>query len=1138
MPAPLTPTNLLKSRLLSGASAAVIALALSVAVAQTQAVAQVDISAAGVTTISNNNGVITSGGPGHGVIDTNTGDPLGNAPNNPAFITLTQTSTINVFDSNNGPNITSDETAQVAGALTISNGVTGTFVFGAGASDSPTFASANLEILGALNGADSTTRGGDLVLNTIPGTIGDLVDGPDPAQTFNFTAAGDTLLDAVTVTAGNAGASGGETGADLTATFGSFDVNSLTITGGNADNTSDLGGDAVVRIIDDAMVAGDIAITGGAASSNVGGNGGSATLDFETSAGTVTVQGAITIATGLDTASGGGLAGNAELQVGSAAFNAVGGVILTEQENAIAKLTLNGSALQTFNGAITANGDGQGVIEVFNDGAGVTFSSDIGSSADSIESILLNDGDNVTFEGNVFADALKVNAGVTASFEGSTSVLGGTTSDGGVIVVGNGTDAAMLTFTGDAAHTDRTTINNLGTLVIDSAGGTATVSAAVAADVPASTVTLQTIGDASDDGEFVTFSAAVTDIDTFNLEEDTVFDGDITGGDLSAATGVTATLDGTTNALTGDITGDGTLVLGVTDTLTLGATGETSTVSIANLGGDGDIEFATGSMVTIETTIGAAGPGAIGDFSMNDADTTVTINSGTTATGETAITGNSLLTLGAGTIVLGSNIGQGDTVFSFTNDAGLVTEAGATTTVQVAANVGDGDVITFAATGAVQSDAFDGVLGDGELELTQTALTEFAFAAAGNNITITATATTSAQAAATLGVSTSQADALRQAVTSATNAPDTAGLDALTTALNAGGTQATQAAQQVGPQGTTLGGGAQTAFGLMGEQQTITGNRLAGLRSTDPRFVSAFAAVGNETGFSGGDLDGPYAPLAPRYTRSVWFQAFGGVANADGDVTGAGYDAGFGGAMIGIDGAISDTVTIGAFGSYSFSTVDGDGAGNAQLDANTYQIGVYGSYTAASFYLDGFASYAGSDNDISRTAFAQTITASYDASQFAIGAAVGAPMEVSSNVFITPNASLTYNHYDADSYTETGSAGFSARVNSGSASQLTGTLGARIHAVYEQADGTSFIPELRVGIIGDLVDDDAVSTATFVGGGMAFNVTGTDTDDIGALIGLGLAMDNDSWSAGISYDADIRSDFMSHTARAEFRWNF
>lgn len=570
--------------------------------------------------------------------------------------------------------------------------------------------------------------------------------------------------------------------------------------------------------------------------------------------------------------------------------------------------------------------------------------------------------------------------------------------------------------------------------------------------------------------------------------------------------------------------------------------------------GDGELWVTnTGGMVTFNNTIGDTD--AIGlvridgganvlfndnigttSFTLNGVGSTLAFNA--TDAVQVALGTGGTLTLDQSTINLGSNLGAGDTVFQL-DQAGAASNLTVTTpvaneiTVNLAANFTTGTLTLI-------DDDADNSADVAQFTATDTALTVFTVGSAdtNNDIVITAAATTNAQAAATLGVTTDQANALRQAVTSTATSGDTTNLDNLTAALNAGGTQATNAARQVGPQGETLEGGAQVAFSATGQQQGITGGRLSGFRSGDPRFVSAFAAT--ENGFSGGDYSAPYSASAPRYSSSVWFQAFGGVADADADTLIAGYDAAFGGAMIGVDGMVTDNITIGAFGSYTLSSVDGDGVGNAQLDANTYTIGVYAGYTGASFYLDGFASYAGSDNDVTRTAFGQTITGEYDASQFAIGAALGVPIEVSSNVFITPNASLTYNHYDADSYTETGSLGFSATVNPGSASQLTGTLGARFHAVYEDIDGsgTDFIPEVRLGVIGDLVDDDSVSTANFVGGGTAFNVTGTDTDDIGALIGLGLALDNDGWAAGISYDGDIRSDYMSHTARAEFRWKF
>lgn len=1094
MPAPLTSTNPLKSRLLSGASAAVIVLALGV-VAPTGAVAQTTEIIGGTATatpIPTGDNIIsgTTGGQ-FGVIDVSgANDAFGT-------ITFTADDTLRIFGANTA----------TATSMAVSTGTTAAIVFGTdGAGGSA--AASNMTISGNLEGPAG--RGGDLSISAFneaaAGGSAFQVDGStmlgqltiaagsgltNAGQNMvgNFGDGGDDAFDVtgLTINAGNAvgGLTGGNANVGISADEGGPNIvtvgtGGITLQAGHGDSA--LGGNVELVVSDSATVAGAISVISGNDGAG-GSDGGTARLDFEfdNPTSTVTVNGAITIATGADTVAA-GVPGNAEMRIGVTTFNANGGVVLSEQRAiATATLTLDGASFaQMFNGTVTAQNDGDGVIVVDNGVGGVIFANDIGSSTASIGTVTLNDGDLIEFDGNVFANSITTAAIIgEVQFDGDVTV-------GGIDATTN--DGALLDFNGDVS-------------------------------VGSGDISIGT-GDA-------TFAGNTAGI-----------------GSIIVDTGSDATFDGTTaQTVDTEIT-----------TATLGAGG----VLIGNTSTDG---------VVFNSTIGATGGAAVGDivltggavtfndrvfansFSMAEGTRLVINDAGPINTAMVTLSADEGLIIHNGTIHLGSEVGANDTVFDLLTDAGADLNITGTidggTVVTLSANFREGTLVLIdddsALNGTVATNTALGTGDVGQFNVTDTALTDFVLGldGGGEDLTITANARSTAEAAATLGVSTGEADALRQAVTSATNAPDTAGLDALTTALNAGGMQATQAAQQVGPQGSTLGGGAQTGFDISGQQQGITGNRLAGFRSDDPRFVSAFAAPQNgETGFAGGDLDGPYSAPAPRYAGSAWFQGFGGYADTDGDTLIAGYDANYGGAMIGIDGAVSDNVTVGAFGSYTFSSVDGDGPGNAQLDANTYTIGVYAGYTGASFYLDGFASYAGSDNDVTRTALAQTITGNYDATQFAVGAAMGVPIEVSSNVFITPNASLTYNHYEADSYTETGSAGFSAIVNPGSASQLTGTLGARIHAVYEQGNGTSFIPELRVGIIGDLVDDDAVSTATFVGGGTAFNVTGTDTDDIGALIGVGLAMDNAGWSAGISYDADIRSDYMSHTARAEFRWKF
>lgn len=768
-------------------------------------------------------------------------------------------------------------------------------------------------------------------------------------------------------------------------------------------------------------------------------------------------------------------------------------------------------------------------------GATTTVTADIDSEAGANNTLIIADGANVTIVGDVLSNA------TWSAF-----------------TVGNGS-ATTLTLQGDTGANANLTLSDNATLVVDATGGNRTLDGDVLSDDPGSTTTFQVTGDGAG-GNAVTLNGTVgaggNVVDVIDLDDeatftanvfagaidadaDATFNGDLSANSLDVAATFTSTLGSASNAITGDITGAGSLEIGAGNTLTLGANGAMSTLSIADLGGvgagNGNIAFAAGSMVTINSTIGSGGSNSIGNFTLDDANTTVTINSADAV----AVTGGGQLVLGQGTTVLGSNIGDTDTVFAVAADNDGITNGTDAHTIQLSANIGNAgaETIILATTGGVLATDLDGNAANGEIVVTDTALTDFTIDDNGVNIEITSAARTTQDTANELGISSGEANALRQAVTSADTIGDTAGLDALTTALNAGGAQATQAAQQVGVQQDVQGGGSQVAFDSSSAQQSVTGNRLAGLRSDDPRFASAFASTQDERGFSGGDLVS--APYTPRYTNSVWLQAFGGVASADGDSVFAGYDGNFGGAMIGIDGQVSEDVVIGAFGSFTLSTVDGDGAGNAELDAETYTIGVYGSYTGQSFYVDGFASFALANNDSTRIGVGnETITADYDATQFAIGAAAGVPIEVSSGVFITPNASLTWNHYDADSYTETGSLGFSANVNPDSVSQLTGTLGARLHAVYEQGDGTAFIPEVSVAVVGDLIDDDAVSTATFVGGGTAYTVTGTDTDDIGALIGAGFSFESEGWSAGLSYDADLRSDYQSHTGRAEFRWKF
>ena len=1139
---PSSPTpSPIKQRLLAGASIAVIALASAAVIAPTGAMAQEIVGATGAATALT--GVITSGATGgqFGAIDTN-GDT-----NDPTSITLTQSETIRVFDSAVG-----GEASVVTNDFDINTGVTATVIFAENTAGADGL-DADLTITGDLEG-DSDGSGGTLNLSVRDGVAQDDSD---------FTVLGNTNMTTIRTTAG--AAAGGVDGGNIASTFGNAQTDTLSVgtfefTGGAGEtNAAHAGGDTTSAIVADTTITtlnltggaggasgvaenggaggaaqltvtdtdgaslGAVTVTGGdggeaAAAGNDGGGGGTATLIVATDSVTTTAT-TITIEGGSDGANNGagtpGSGGAAELRI-AGDLTATGGISLTDNGGG-ATLQLNGTADQTITAAITAGVDGDGEIFVNNAGGGqdITFSGTVGTDAIRIGTIDIDNADTVTFQNNVYANALEV-AG-TAVLRGSTSVLEGITQ-GGSFTVGGGTTASSLTVQGAVANTGASTIADNGTLVLDTVNGAVAVAPVLNADAAGSTTAIQTTGDATDVNA-VTFNAVVgttESIDTFTLGDDTVFEQNVTGGSLSATADVTTTLQGAASTFSGDITGAGAMIIGDanTDVLTVGGgTGTTSTISITDLDGPGDIDIAAASNVTFNTTVGDGA--AINDFTMDDANSTITIN----GTGTTAITGDGTLTLDQGTIVLGSNIGANDTALNF-ND--LTHGATGNTTVQLAANFTNG-TLTLIDTGDDETGQ------DGDFTVVDTALVDYTIDVVGQNIVVTAAARTSAETAAELGVSSDEAAALGSAVDAADTGNDDEALTAFSTALNTGGTTATNAAEQAGVQGDTQGGTSNVAFNAVGQQQTITGNRLASSRGGSQYGTSGFSSGDYYAGPQGG---------------SYWIQGFGGIAMADGDSNAAGYDAGFGGFAVGADGQFSEDVTVGVFGSYTHSYVEGEGAGQSEVSSNTYLIGAYGGFATQNFYLDAFAAYAYADNESSRIVnvggLDRTYVGDYGSSQVTLAATAGTPFEVGHSVFITPNAGLTWNHYDAEDYTETGTGALTASVDSETVNQLTGTVGARIHAVFDGVDrsGTVFIPELRLGVAFALIDDDAVSTAPFTGGGAAYQPTGTDTDDIGALLGLGLGFDNPDWSANLTYDADLRSDFHSHTARAEVRVKF
>ena len=1128
-----------------------------------------------------------------GAIDTNGGN------NNFASITFegTQGVTLYVFDSAGG----NAETTTINGDFVIADTLDGdgntttdfvSVIFGADDGDTtPTLGAAQMVVTGDLEGESDGTGGNLLVA---------VADGLDEDGS-SLTVEGATNLGQLFITGGDGllNADGG----DLTATFGDEDTpanftiaTTFDVDGGQAANNgtptfaangTGNGDNATVVINGDKVTIGDATtVSGGDGVTGADGvNAGTAgdgqlTINVGSGGGTFA---AINV-TGGDGGNGadgsaagtGGAGGNAVLRLNGGESQATG----------LSVVAGNAGADGNTTGTFSAGGAGGNATATIEADTQLTLSNTTSSDTDLT---VANGADvtsaatgNPTIEGG---DAALTINGTLILAEGNVSGNGGPGTTAGTITLG---ENGVIEFADDTADQTSSGVLYEGGGTIRLSGGNndriVTFSAVASGDGAGA----GTIGDTNElgaldlqNGADGVFQVAVNVHDVTlsensvaNFEAETIISGDVTGAgglNLRGTDNISLTFNGTTaQTVETAISADSTTVdkavrtrntTGVTFEDDIGSDTGTGRVTDVNIGVDNIVTFNgqvfTNAFTLAEDTSGTPAGDVLPQLTFNNPTNNTQVTIGT----------NVGLTLDDANILLGANVGNGDTVFDLTvSDAtknlDVTAAGGGGIIVSLSSNIGSSATVTLvnddADIGATDRDKFavnDTALTDFTISLVDGSVADDADPNTGDNLVITATRRSNAAIADALNITDEQGAALASAVDAAAAAfaasqsdANEELVDAFTQVLNDTNgaanlfsASAASAAQSVILPEDTLAAASDVAFEIAGQQGSMIGDRLAGVRSHDARFATTFG------GFSGGDLivtrpPAVHAAPAPQSTASAWARPFGGFANADDDGNRAGYDAAFGGVALGIDGSFDD-VTIGAFGSYTYADVDGDGVGNSELEASTFMIGAYAAYTGATFYVDAFASYGASDNDTSRTVtvgnVTERVTGNFDADQFAIGASGGVPIAMGPNTYITPQASLTWYTYDADDYTEDGGT-LALDVDQDSVNQLTGTVAARIHGVYDNvdADGTVFIPELRLGVVFDLVDDDATATTAFTGGGAAFEVTGTDTDDVGALVGVGFALDNPGWSAALAYDGDIRGDYMSHVGRAELRLKF
>ncbi len=271
----------------------------------------------------------------------------------------------------------------------------------------------------------------------------------------------------------------------------------------------------------------------------------------------------------------------------------------------------------------------------------------------------------------------------------------------------------------------------------------------------------------------------------------------------------------------------------------------------------------------------------------------------------------------------------------------------------------------------------------------------------------------------------------------------------------------------------------------------------------------------------------------------VWLQGFGfrGDQNRRHNVDG--YNADAYGFALGTDTLLNTSTRVGAAFSYGQSNIDDKGVNQGnKTDIDSYQATLYGSMLMEGWYLNATLGLGKHQYDSKRLVLGNAVSGSHDAWQYTARVDAGWPFKLSSAT-VTPVASLTYSRLDQDGYTETGIGALT--VGSQDTDSVRSGLGAKVLIPLNESPVRTAL-ELRAIWHHEFANTAQETTASFAGGGGAFTTSGVKTARDAANLGASLILSHSDKDVVqnllLSYDAEVKDQYLSHTGRLQARFDF
>ncbi|KQV23140.1 transporter [Pseudomonas sp. Root329] len=268
----------------------------------------------------------------------------------------------------------------------------------------------------------------------------------------------------------------------------------------------------------------------------------------------------------------------------------------------------------------------------------------------------------------------------------------------------------------------------------------------------------------------------------------------------------------------------------------------------------------------------------------------------------------------------------------------------------------------------------------------------------------------------------------------------------------------------------------------------------------------------------------------------VWLQALGHGGTLDRD-----YDAlkhSTQGLVLGADWGIDEEWRIGVMSGKSETRLDSRGLDG---DLDSWHLGAYALRQNGPMSLRLGATYSNHDGSTKRRVafkgFSDRPEGRYDANTQQAFAELGYNLG-QANVSIEPFASLGYQRYQRDTYTEKGGAA-ALKVHGQTQNNLNSTFGLRLAKLNTLDNGMRLTPRLSAGwkhTYGDVYSDTRQRLVT---GGKNFTVSGAPLDRDSLLVDAGLDLGlSAKHTLGVGLTGEIGTDSRNHGVTGQWRMSF